>query len=210
MPLLYKNNVLCHFAHIPKCGGSSIENYCQSNDIKIAFIDRTFQALNSSQQWNISSPQHIDGYSLSRLFPVDFFDFGFAIVREPVSRIVSAFKHQIFQKKIPKNSNISEFIKLELENISGQLGSYDNHFLPQTKFLIPGMPYEIYKLENGMDIVSQLIDSKFHNENIVEKILHYNADRSTGLINPSQVVIDDNAMAIVKEVYNDDFIKLGY
>jgi hypothetical protein len=210
LPLLYKNNVLCHFAHIPKCGGSSIENYCQSNDIKIAFIDRTFQALNSSQQWNISSPQHIDGYSLSRLFPVDFFDFGFAIVREPVSRIVSAFKHQIFQKKIPKNSNISEFIKLELENISGQLGSYDNHFLPQTKFLIPGMPYEIYKLENGMDIVSQLIDSKFHNENIVEKILHYNADRSTGLINPSQVVIDDNAMAIVKEVYNDDFIKLGY
>ena len=210
MPLLYKNNVLCHFAHIPKCGGSSIENYCQSNGIKIAFIDRAFQALPSSQQWNISSPQHIDGYSLSRLFPVDFFDFGFAIVREPVSRIVSAFKHQIFQKKIPKNSNISEFIKLELENISGQLGSYDNHFLPQTKFLIPGMPYEIYKLENGMDIVSQLIDSKFHNENIVEKILHYNADRSTGLINPSQVVIDDNAMAIVKEVYNDDFIKLGY
>ena len=97
-----------------------------------------------------------------------------------------------------------------MNNISGQLGVYDNHFLHQTKFLIPGMSYQIYKLENGLDNVSQFIDSKFQNSELDKKILHYNADRSKGLINPSQVLIDDQAMDILKEVYKDDFIKLGY
>lgn len=210
LPILHKNNVLCHFAHIPKCAGSSIENYCQSVGINIAFIDRAFIASPAAQPWNVSSPQHIDGYSLSRLFPIEFFNFGFAVVRDPVSRIVSAFKHQIIQKKIPEDTNLSEFIKQELNNISGQLGVYDNHFLPQTKFLIPGMSYQIYKLENGLDNVSQFIDSKFQNSELDKKILHYNADRSKGLINPSQALIDDQAMDILKEVYKDDFIKLGY
>lgn len=210
MPILNKNNVLCHYAHIPKCGGSSIENYCQSIGINIAFIDRAFVASPAAQPWNISSPQHIDGYSLSRLFPEDFFDFGFAVVRDPVSRIVSAFKHQIIQKQLPEDTNLSEFIKKELNNISVQLGVYDNHFLPQTKFLIPGMSYEVYKLENGLDSVSQFIDSKFQNTNLDEKILHYNADRSKGLINKSQLLIDETAMEILRKVYTDDFRKLGY
>ena len=43
-----------------------------------------------------------------------------------------------------------------------------------------------------------------------QEILHYNADRSKGLINPSQLLIDDQAMDVLKEVYKDDFIKLGY
>ena len=117
---------------------------------------------------------------------------------------------QIIQKKIPEDTNLSEFVKQELNNISGQLGVYDNHFLPQTKFLIPGMSYQIYKLENGLDNVSQFIDSKFQNSELDKKILHYNADRYKALINPSQVLLDSQAMDILKEVYKDDFIKLGY
>ena len=173
-------------------------------------MDRAFVASPAEQPWNISSPQHIDGYSLSRLFPGDFFDFGFAVVRDPVSRLVSAFKHQIVQKKISKDANLSEFIKLELNNVSLQLGVYDNHFLPQTKFLIPEMSYEVYKLENGLESVGQFIGSKFQKINSDEKILHYNADRSKGLINSSQINIDETAMEILRKVYNDDFIKLGY
>ena len=87
---------MCHFAHIPKCAGSSIEHYLENHNIKLAFLDRTFDA--ASKSWNISSPQHIDGYSLSRLFPGDFFDLGFAISRDPITRFISAFKHHIFQK----------------------------------------------------------------------------------------------------------------
>ena len=210
MPILVKNNIVCHFAHIPKCGGSSISNYCQTIGIKIGFTDKSFVASPASQPWNISSPQHIDGYSLSRLFFEEFFDFGFAVSRYPVSRLISAFKHQITQNKISKNTNLNEFIIYELQDISKKLGVYDNHFLPQTKFLIPGMQYQVFRLEESLDHVKQFIDSKFQNTNLERKILHYNGDRTKDIINPKHLSISEKAMDIIRKVYEDDFSNLGY
>tara|TARA_B100001175_G_scaffold95816_1_gene81163 strand:+ start:448 stop:1074 length:627 start_codon:yes stop_codon:yes gene_type:complete len=208
MPILTKNNKICHFVHIPKCAGSSIEHYCEKEDIKIAFLDRT---LNSSlQSWNISSPQHIDGYSLSRLFPVDFFDLGFAVVRDPISRFLSAFKHQLFQKKIPSNTSINLFIKDELLNLSNEIGAFDNHFLPQSKFLIPGMNYQIFKLENGMDNIKRFIDTNMLGFKSNENILHYNADRSKNIIKPGQLEMDLNAITRLKDFYIEDYSLFKY
>ncbi|MDC0964387.1 hypothetical protein OAS32_05390, partial [Candidatus Pseudothioglobus singularis] len=44
-----------------------------------------------------------------------------------------------------------------------------------------------------LDNVSQFIDSKFQIDSQDAKILHYNADRSKGLINPNQLFIDEIA-----------------
>ncbi len=210
MPILYKNNTIGYFAHIPKCAGSSVEHYCNKIGIKLAFIDRSFVTSPASQPWNISSPQHIDGYSLSRLFPSDFFEFGFAVVRDPVKRFLSAFKHQLFLKQISANCNASIFVKEELSQISEKIGKYDNHFLPQTNFLIPGMSYEIFKLENGLEHLKHFIDLKLLGNKTNESILHYNSDRSKGIIKPTQLNLDSEAMEIIREVYSDDFSRLKY
>ena len=208
MPILSNKNIICHFAHIPKCAGSSIEHYCENHNIKLAFLDRTYDI--ASKSWNNSSPQHIDGSSLSRLFPNDFFDFGFAVSRDPVSRFLSAFKHQIFQKKIPIDQNAISFIEKNLPELVNQIGEFDNHFLPQTKFLIPGMRYQIFKLENGLDKVKEYIDINILSSKSHEKILHYNADRSKKIVTNSQLEIDSNAMKILREVYKEDYTLLRY
>ena len=210
MPILYKNNTIGHFAHIPKCAGSSVENYCIKTGIKLAFFDNTFFSSPASQPWNLSSPQHIDGYSLSRLFKSDFFEFGFAVTRDPILRFLSAFKHQIIQKKLPTNSNANVFVKEKLGTVSKKIGAFDNHFLPQTNFLLPGMSYQIFKLENGLDNLKQYIDSKLLVNASNEKILHYNFDRSEGIIGPKQLSLDSEAMEIIREVYSNDFYKLNY
>ena len=208
MPIVSNNNTICHFAHIPKCAGSSIEHYLENHNIKLAFLDRTFDA--ASKSWNISSPQHIDGYSLSRLFPGDFFDLGFAISRDPITRFISAFKHHIFQKNIPNNQNINLFIKDELPNLTNEIGIFDNHFLPQSKFLIPGMSYQIFKLENDLASVKQYIDKNLLGFDSSKKILHYNADRSQNIIKSKQLEIDFIAMDILKELYSEDYSILKY
>ena len=208
MPIVSNNNTICHFAHIPKCAGSSIEHYLENHNIKLAFLDRTFDA--ASKSWNISSPQHIDGYSLSRLFPGDFFDLGFAISRDPITRFISAFKHHIFQKNIPNNQNINLFIKDELPNLTNETGIFDNHFLPQSKFLIPGMSYQIFKLENDLASVKQYIDKNLLGFDSSKKILHYNADRSQNIIKSKQLEIDFIAMDILKELYSEDYSILKY
>ena len=208
MPIVSNNNTICHFAHIPKCAGSSIEHYFENHNIKLAFLDRTFDA--ASKSWNISSPQHIDGYSLSRLFPGDFFDLGFAISRDPITRFISAFKHHIFQKNIPNNQNINLFIKDELPNLTNEIGIFDNHFLPQSKFLIPGMSYQIFKLENDLVSVKHYIDQNLLGFDSSKKILHYNADRSQNIIKSKQLEIDFIAMDILKELYSEDYSILKY
>ena len=208
MPILYKNNKICHFAHIPKCAGSSVEHYCEKIDIKLAFIDRAFNK--SSESWNISSPQHIDGYSLSRLFPNDFFDSGFAIVRDPISRFLSAFKHQIFQEKIPVSQDVNLFIKNELTNLANEIGPFDNHFLQQSKFLIPGMSYQIFKLENGMNEVKNYIDTNILNSLSNENILHFNADRSKNIITSEKLKINLSSMNLLKETYSQDYSIFHY
>ena len=161
MPVVRLTNKICHFAHIPKCGGSSIESYFDNLGASMAFIDLQFLSQPAIIPWNVSSPQHIDGVSLSRLFPNTFFDFAFAVVRNPYSRFLSAFKYQILHKQIDLKVNINDFINNDLESAATGIGIYDNHFKSQTSFLLPGLSYEIFKLENGLNPVKKYIDLKF-------------------------------------------------
>jgi len=75
MPIIKYKDVTLHFAHIPKCAGSSIENYVKRiNGAELAFVDISYVGNPAKKPWNISSPQHIDGASFARLFPKTFFD----------------------------------------------------------------------------------------------------------------------------------------
>ena len=73
MPIARVNNKTIYFSHIPKCGGSSIEDFLRiiaKSDL--CFLDRSYD--NGTHQWSISSPQHITGKEISKLFPINFFD----------------------------------------------------------------------------------------------------------------------------------------
>ena len=87
MPIIRSRALLIHFAHIPKCAGTSVELYVRSIAPKrTAFLDRKFRAHDPETVWTKTSPQHVDGYSLSRLFPAAFFDLQ-NVTDEPLSVI---------------------------------------------------------------------------------------------------------------------------
>lgn len=210
MPILYKNNIVCHFAHIPKCGGSSVEAYCKSIGITTAFCDDTYITVPAPQKWNTSSPQHIDGYSLSRLFPPDFFDVGFAVVRNPVTRFISAFKFQrMSEHTLSGEPDINAFIKNDLRKAAGTLGAYDNHFLPQVNFLLPNFRYQIFKLEAGLENVKHFVDRKMLGADALPDIGHLNISPETEA-DCEQFEIAPDAMAVLKDVYQQDYINFRY
>lgn len=211
MPILRKNSKLCHFAHIPKCGGSSIELYCMKIGAKIAFWDNHYVSHPAPQKWNISSPQHVDGYSLARLVPPDFLDFGFAVVRDPVKRLTSAFKFQLnVERTIPAGSTLSDFVREKLTDAAGTLGKHDNHFLPQSQFLIPKMSYQVFRLEDGMEQVKTFIDAQLLGAAAALPIQHVNAAAPRKDQAPEQFALDAEAVAIVAEVYAEDFKNFQY
>ena len=207
MPIVRCNNQICHFAHIPKCGGSSIETYMSSLGANLAFLDSGFVVNPPTNRWNISSPQHIDGENLSRLFPPEFFNFSFAVVRNPYSRLFSAFKFQMFvEKKIDEQMDINEFVQNELEQVASGIGFYDNHFRSQSSFFMPNLRYDVFKLENGLSEVKSYLDKKFYGAPVSLDIQHQN--RGVKALTPFS--LSEESKNIVREIYLSDFENFKY
>ena len=208
MPIIKYKDKLIHFAHIPKCAGTSIEHYLSSlNGVEIAFIDEKFLQRGSNNQWNRSSPQHIDGKSLSRIFPVSFFDAFFAIVRNPVSRVISAYNFQKNrEKKINDYISLDEFINDELIHKYNELGWLDNHFLPQTLFFYPNVNYKIFKLEqNGPANAKVFLDEYLFNNIVESKMMQKNKSKDN-----FKEKISQKSLSILHEIYAKDFRSFGY
>lgn len=209
MPIFRYKSKLCFFSHIPKCGGSSIEEYAHDNGMELGLIDRVYRSRN--MKWSITSPQHIDGASAAKMFSPSFFDGYFAVVRHPFKRLESAFKHQKFSAKIVETGeSLSDFVKQELRNNAMTIGYCDNHFLPQTRFIIPNCPYKIFKLESGLEKVKSYIDIEFFGQKQELKIKHANKGKVKQFTQNLDLSLDVEAKEIVMDIYQKDFKEFDY
>ena len=133
MPYFKDFNLL--FIHIPKTGGSNIENfffYYTKQKPKISNLISN----NINLKLNDHSLQH--STYLEIIYFKDFFEVDFnnlniiTVVRNPYDRILSDL---FYLKFIDKNNNVEEIeyiLKIYLESNL----MYDNHKLPQYKFLL--------------------------------------------------------------------------
>jgi len=88
VPFFRHNSRLIYFSHVPKCGGTSIEDGLTQSGIALSFMDRGWYQL-GTDRWNNSSPQHILCKDVARLLDLRMFDFHFTCVRDPVARFLS-------------------------------------------------------------------------------------------------------------------------
>jgi len=207
MPVVRLQSKVCHFAHIPKCGGSSVEMYLHKIGASVGFLDNHFQSSMASKLWHKSSPQHIDGKSMLRLFPKSFFDFSFAVVRNPFTRFVSAFKfHMLVENNIQEDVDINEFVVNDLEFAANELGVYDNHFHSQISFFAPNYSYTVFRIENGLEPVKQYIDANFFGTSLAAKIDHH---LRSPILNQN-FALSNSSREIIKTIYSEDFQQLSY
>jgi hypothetical protein len=209
MSIFRINSKLYYFSHIPKCGGSSVEDYVKNVTGKRgSFIDRGYYK-NKIKVFKNSSPQHILGVEVANLFEPDFFDGYFAVVRCPYERFKSAFIFQKYiEKNIPNELSMNQFLIGLKESADELWGKYDNHFVAQSYFLYPGVQYEIFKLENGLNGVKRYID----------KINHFQSDstsmphklQQSAKIKSDVGEIDQQARKIIYELYRIDFDNFNY
>lgn len=123
MPIALVNGRVLFFVHIPKCGGSSIEDYLSAKG-RLAL-----RAPDRNCRWSKSSPQHMERTIYERIIPDSFFDCGFIVLRDPMERLKSEFR---MKAKVPRRSlnPINLALRLRGKYTGKRIYEYRFYFIP--------------------------------------------------------------------------------
>jgi hypothetical protein len=210
MPIIRIGTKLVYFAHVPKCAGSSVEDYLRDRFGRLAMLDRKYLSVEPSDRWSRTSPQHIDWASLMRLFPEDFFAGVFAVVRHPLARAVSAYRFQAeVEGTVPSGTGFGAWLHAEAAARERDPHRSDNHSRPQTDFLPPEgiVDCSVFHLEHGLDALIPYFDGLAGDQAGPRAMSHANRAGApkTGPVTPTAEDI-----ALVADLYAADFARFGY
>jgi len=202
MPYYKDKNLL--FIHIPKTGGTVIEN-----ELKNIYKETLFIPVISNNilpfPFNNFSLQHqfyTTIYKYRDLLDVDFKNIKiFTVVRNPYERIIS----DLFWYKLIKKNYTSEQVYNIIKNNYLHRNNLDNHNQPQYKFLVDEnnnliKNIKIFKCENLNDENELINDFLGFKINIIQN--NVNKDYSKYLNNKS--------ILLINEFYKKDFIMFDY
>ncbi|MEJ6396206.1 hypothetical protein V8J82_23330 [Gymnodinialimonas sp. 2305UL16-5] len=180
MPIARVNDTILFFVHVPKCGGTSIKRFLQDHG-RTALDGR-----GGRDDWSRSTADHVHAAIYDHLVPVNFYDDGFIIFRDPVDRLRSEFR--MFARPARRSWNPINWILAALARLRGRpLYGYqffhttwwvdpdiwvrgallvarfmpyrgNNHYRPQSEFWREGLTP--FFLEDGLDQVTDWIVSR--------------------------------------------------
>ena len=183
------------FIHVPKTGGSTIEEHLASHSspfTKREIIDRSVPC----------SPQHYHGAVLERTLREVPLRYAFMIVRHPVDRVVSEFKFQTRKPwKFYRRVSFSYWLQYHLKRATQRPYHRDNHFRPQHEFSIPGT--EVFRFEDGLTPCFTRLQSVAGIAPPKEEI-HLKRSRPVR-IKPGKLDIE-----LIANFYKADFDRYGY
>lgn len=209
MPIIRAGSRLVFYAHVPKCGGSAVQDYLHARFGALGFEDRQHLAQPPVRRWTATSPQHVDVASLNRLFPAGFFDAVFTIVRHPVARLVSAYHFQLeVEKTISPDLGFSAWLAQIAESRDTAPFAHDNHTRPMTE-LVPGGA-QVFHLEHGLDALVPWLDAITGETTGPRAVGHSNARGAHGGGSGARAVPGPADLALITRLYGDDFTRFGY
>lgn len=195
MPLYRNKDRILLFVHIPKTGGSAVENFLQSSS--------AVQALHSRQRLGLKSvtPQHMHWEVIEKWIPKNFYDADFCVVRNPLSRICSEYRWQSQVRKAAVK-DFNTWINNQLNLFEQNPYVCDNHIRPQLDFVGNGV--EVFRLEDGLAHATAYAISSL-------RILANTVDIPKVAATERQLLkVTSKTIRRLQEFYKGDFEKFGY
>ena len=207
MPIVRINGALHYYAHVPKCGGRSVENYLRARFGEMWLINDDFYGLPAHQRWTKSSPQHVDWASLTQVIPADAFATSLAVVRHPVARAVSSYNYYLANlKRIPIAMSMEEWFA-EFQDLREQHPFYlDNHMRPQSDIVPPDAT--VFKLEDGLSDLVAHLDGLAGDMAEPRAVAHEHATHDVAGM--TKAPISARLLADLHQFYAVDFERFGY
>jgi hypothetical protein len=209
MPLFRAADAIHHFAHVPKCGGASVEAYLRARFGELAFLDERRYDRPAWAMWSRTSPQHIPAEALSRLIPQGWIASSFAVVRHPADRLVSAYNHCIDpQAVLPAGLSIEEWFEEFLLIRRRNPWIYDGHLLPQTDLVPEAATW--FRLEEGLDPLVAHLDRIAGDRAGPRSIGHSRHSGAMPQIRSETRCLSPGLLSRIETHYAADFARFGY
>lgn len=201
MPLFRADNGSLHvFVHIPKCGGTTIEEFLIQRFGQIGLIGKVGAATLQHMTWD----------ELSKVLPINFFDSSFGVVRHPVSRFISAYNMRITQVRppFPREVTLDDFLTWVEARLKKNPSLLDNHVRPQTDFL--GNETKVFLFEDGLEKVVEYLAIEFGTSarNFELGHHHHRPASTAGMFVPAKVT--QKQINRISRLYIGDLKAFGY
>jgi hypothetical protein len=207
MPIFSIGGDLHYFAHVPKCGGTSVESYLTERFGPLGFLEKGRYRIPMDLQWNRTSGDHVPVEALHRLIPADWLVSSFAVVRHPVRRLISAFFFaRDITHKVPAATDFNIWAVETLARIPQDPYLFGGHVRPQTALVPDGS--RIFRLEDGLDPIVPYLDALAGNAKGPRQITSKNVGKWRSK-DPAPVPTDE-VLAMIARVYGEDFARFGY
>jgi hypothetical protein len=201
MPYFNNDTVNTLFIHIPKTGGSAVENYLSRsyniplNNLALYLFDKTFSHV-SLQHQTLSTILE----SRSR-FNIELYNLMiFTVVRNPYTRLISDLFFNRLIKDKEDACTITNTIKTYLQRFAQDETVLDNHVRPQHHFLILDGQIDpsihILRQETLSSDMDRLGFKNFPIKN-ESSCNYYN-------------LLTFEAVSLINTVYKQDFLYFGY
>lgn len=146
---IHNKNVL--FIHVPKTGGTTVESFLETHG-KMSLHNQGVKLLKPVSDSFLTRAlplQHFHADLLVAMFAPDFFDYTFMIVRHPLERMKSEYRHSRALGRLDTRLNFEHWVRLMFGLAAFAPNLRNNHFRPQSQFKC--FNAEVFKLEDGME-----------------------------------------------------------
>lgn len=203
MPIYTHKDKCILYLHIPKTGGTSIENWFRT---QTELSEHLF--MRSPPLGFACTPQHLTYETIGLIFAsmLPEFSYQFTIVRNPYDRLESEFfyRQKLRQLGLGKNPTkyFSAWVCDVLEQTKAKPNILDNHLRPQIEF-VDKSSVEVFYFESGIPNILKALASKL---NFAEpkELFHKKASVR------EPVIWSKKAINTVNQFYKHDFKTFNY
>ena len=191
------------FAHVPKTAGSSVRTYLVKRFGRPSLSDNSILDPHHTyrQRGFVNRPAHFSAEDLLEFTPPDL-DLTFAIVRDPLKRILSEYGFQQNQSLLSKQP-FSTWLRTVLKAAEKDRRLFHNHIRPQTEMIPEGA--EIFRLEDGLDQLEKRLD-EVCGGGVDYGIEHINKSKAA----KDKTVVRQQDVELVLRFFASDYDQFGY
>lgn len=206
MPVFRKDGRNILFIHVPKTGGSTIEEVFRASGYQVMYLDGKM-GPNSANYFRKCAPQHMNAEMLETNFELSKFDLTFMMARNPLARFKSRYvwahrKQASIDPEIGQKWVEKQFREFTTNKFVG-----GNHVRPQVDFLTPGC--DVYHFEQGMQYIIDDLDTRF-DLSLDRNIPKVRDGGTVSHMSSKDVIASPGVERRVKEFYAEDYIRFGY